>query len=204
MKYSQKTLHSSPERARYGVSFVSSKGNILCRLVKIELYKIFAIINRAIKGLHCISEHMLEIKVFLYYCPQDATEHLWWGKKLVQVMALCRQTTSHYLRQCWPRSMLLYGITRLQWVKSESLMISPKHINLLTSLRSLRRQDISSHNIDYVEVVGSCYIWGRISTTCVVLKWSNDIKCKYMFMFPLKNLAHKGLRWACCVKVIPI
>ena len=53
MKYSQKTLHSSPERARYGVFFVSSKGNILCRLVKIELYKIFAIINRAIKGLHC-------------------------------------------------------------------------------------------------------------------------------------------------------
>ena len=36
------------------MSFVSSKGNILCRLVKIELYKIFAIINRAIKGLHCI------------------------------------------------------------------------------------------------------------------------------------------------------
>ena len=34
------------------MSFVSSKGNILCRLIKIELYKIFAIINRAIKGLH--------------------------------------------------------------------------------------------------------------------------------------------------------
>ena len=36
------------------MSFVSSKGNILCRLINIELYKIFAIINRAIKGLHCI------------------------------------------------------------------------------------------------------------------------------------------------------
>ena len=24
--------------------------------------------------------------------------------------------------------------------------------------------------------------------------WSNDIKCKYMFMFPLKNLARKGLK----------
>ena len=36
------------------MSFVSSKGNILCRLIKIELYKIFAIINRAIKGLHCM------------------------------------------------------------------------------------------------------------------------------------------------------
>ena len=35
------------------MSFVSSKGNILCRLINIELYKIFAIINRAIKGLHC-------------------------------------------------------------------------------------------------------------------------------------------------------
>ena len=55
MKYSWKTLHSSPGRARYGVSFVSSKGNILCRLIKIELYKIFAITNRAIKGLHCIT-----------------------------------------------------------------------------------------------------------------------------------------------------
>ena len=35
------------------MSCVSSKGNILCRLINIELYKIFAIINRAIKGLHC-------------------------------------------------------------------------------------------------------------------------------------------------------
>ena len=35
------------------MSFVSSKGNILYRLINIELYKILAIINRAIKGLHC-------------------------------------------------------------------------------------------------------------------------------------------------------
>ena len=36
------------------MSFVSSKGNIISRLILIELYKIFTIINRAIKGLHCI------------------------------------------------------------------------------------------------------------------------------------------------------
>ena len=41
------------------MSFVSSKGNILCRLIKIELYKIFAIIIRAIKGLHCIVVQVL-------------------------------------------------------------------------------------------------------------------------------------------------
>ena len=35
---------------------------------------------------------------------------------LVQVMAWCRQATSHYLSQCWPRSMSPYGITRPQWV----------------------------------------------------------------------------------------
>ena len=35
---------------------------------------------------------------------------------LVQVMAWCREATSHYLNQCWPRSMLPYGITRPQWV----------------------------------------------------------------------------------------
>ena len=40
------------------MSFVSSKGNILCRLINIELYKIFAIINRAIKGLYCNSWHL--------------------------------------------------------------------------------------------------------------------------------------------------
>ena len=35
---------------------------------------------------------------------------------LVQVMAWCRQATSHYLSQCWPRSLSPYGITRPQWV----------------------------------------------------------------------------------------
>ena len=35
---------------------------------------------------------------------------------LVQVMAWCRQATSHYLSQRWPRSMSSYGVTRPQWV----------------------------------------------------------------------------------------
>ena len=37
---------------------------------------------------------------------------------LVQVMAWCRQATSHYLSQCWPRSLSPYGVTRPQWVNS--------------------------------------------------------------------------------------
>ena len=61
---------------------------------------------------------------------------------------------------------------------------------------SLRRQDISSHDIDYVECVGPSLTWGSILSTCIISMWSNGIKCKYMFMFPLKNLARKGLSWA--------
>ena len=38
---------------------------------------------------------------------------------LVQVMAWCCQATSHYLSQCWPRSMSPYGVTRPQWVDNE-------------------------------------------------------------------------------------
>ena len=36
---------------------------------------------------------------------------------LVQVMAWCRQATSHYLCQCWYKSMSPCGVTSPQWVK---------------------------------------------------------------------------------------
>ena len=35
---------------------------------------------------------------------------------LVRVMAWCRQAASHYLSQCWPRSVSPYGVTRPRWV----------------------------------------------------------------------------------------
>ena len=37
---------------------------------------------------------------------------------LVQIMAWCHKATSHYLNQCWPRSLPPYGVTRPQWVKA--------------------------------------------------------------------------------------
>ena len=36
---------------------------------------------------------------------------------LVQVMAWCRQATSHYLSQSWLRYLSSYGVMRGQWVK---------------------------------------------------------------------------------------
>ena len=38
-------------------------------------------------------------------------------------MAWCRQATSHYLSQSWPRNLLPYGVTRGQWVKSNTNLI---------------------------------------------------------------------------------
>ena len=40
---------------------------------------------------------------------------------LVQVMAWCHQASSHYLSQCWPKSMSPYDITKPQWVNCSAL-----------------------------------------------------------------------------------
>ena len=49
----------------------------------------------------------------LRWMPRDLTDD---KSTLVQVMAWCRQATSHYLSQWWPSSMSPYGVTRPQWV----------------------------------------------------------------------------------------
>ena len=51
----------------------------------------------------------------LRWIPLDLTDD---ESTLVQVMAWCRQATSHYLSQCWPRSLSPYGVTRPQWVNA--------------------------------------------------------------------------------------
>ena len=51
--------------------------------------------------------------------PLDLTDH---KSTLVQVMAWCRQATSHYLNQCWHRSLPPYGVTRPHWVNGVWLM----------------------------------------------------------------------------------
>ena len=54
-------------------------------------------------------------EVSLRCMPQNLTDD---KSTLVQVMAWCRQATSHHLNQCWPKYMSPYGVTRPQWVKS--------------------------------------------------------------------------------------
>ena len=51
----------------------------------------------------------ISCEIVLIWMSLDFTDnHL----TLVQVMAWCRQAPSHYLSQCWPRSLSPYGVTR--------------------------------------------------------------------------------------------
>ena len=59
----------------------------------------------------------ISYELALRWMPQGLTD----DKSLVQVMAWCRQATSHYLSQCWSRSMSPNGITRPQWVKPNTI-----------------------------------------------------------------------------------
>ena len=55
----------------------------------------------------------ISCKIALRWMPLDLADN---KSTLVQVMAWCRQATSHYLSQCWPRFMSPYGVIRPQWV----------------------------------------------------------------------------------------
>ena len=54
-------------------------------------------------------------EIALRWMPLDLTDD---KSTLVQVIAWCHQATSHYLSQCWHRSMSPNGVTRPQWVNS--------------------------------------------------------------------------------------
>ena len=56
---------------------------------------------------------------------------------LVQVMAWCRQATSHYLSQCWPRSVSAYGVTRPQGVKTISWKVAVLAVGKLRIINML-------------------------------------------------------------------
>ena len=67
------------------------------------------------KQILVIDDRGISCEIALIWKPQDLTDD---KSTLVQVMAWCRQATSHYLSQCWPRSLSPYGAIRPQWVNA--------------------------------------------------------------------------------------
>ena len=70
-------------------------------------------------------------EIALRWMPLDLTDD---KSALVQVMAWCRQTTCHYLSQCWPRSMSPNGVTRPQWVNTGSVVELNEKCNLVCKI----------------------------------------------------------------------
>ena len=63
----------------------------------------------------------ISCEIVLTWTPQDLTDD---RSTLVQVMAWCRQATSHYLSQWWPISLSPYGVTRPQWVNENDCILT--------------------------------------------------------------------------------
>ena len=83
---------------------------------------------------------------------------------LVQVMAWCRQATSHYLSQCGPRSMSPYGVTRPQWVKLKFCWHS--------GTWSLKWQWLHKHDrVPVQEVQNGCHI--ALQQSGAIIMWFN-------------------------------
>ena len=86
------------------------------------------------------SKHILQImfmgtscKIALRWIAQNTFDD---KSALVEVIAWRCQAPSHFVSQCWPRSMSPYGITRPQWVKKYDDL--PPLINPSLSLPGLR------------------------------------------------------------------
>ena len=72
-------------------------------------------LNEIFKLILVIVDWGISCDIALRWMSLDLTDD---ESTLVQVMAWCRQPTSHYLSQCWPGSLSPYGVTRPQWVNS--------------------------------------------------------------------------------------
>ena len=102
------------------------------------------------------------------YAQLNVTRLNWWQSKLGQVMAWCCQATSHYLSQCWCRS-ILYGFTRpwgviknilLQLLSAVSLPFCQEKDNCLIDI-------LKSRNVDFYE--------GHSVSTLIFNPWYSEI-----------------------------
>ena len=131
--------------------------------------------------------------------PQNLTDD---KSTLVQVMAWCRQATSHYLNQCWPRSPTPYGITRPQWVNwlintslAEVRIFQKNHCKAIPWLMMPWLLASPGHQQPcyWICLINNSMPSMRTNyciTMCVIWVLRNHSKCKYIFMFLEKEIQH--------------
>ena len=105
---------------------------------------------------------------------------------LVQVMAWCCQATSHYLSQCWSRSMSPYGVNRLECVNTnDDIKGSQRNMVLIAQIQNFNpKVFIYLHVYSNGWFVGQCSldmtvgaaIFTAVSCSWAVT-WSLDCQC---------------------------
>ena len=134
----------------------------------------------------------ISYEIALRWMPLDLTD----GKStLVQVMAWCRQATSHYLSQCWPRSMSPNGVTRPQWVKPQQ-NANCTHISGVTEFKSNAWLSLK-HKPNTISLAGKVgvqlhfifddYNWYTL-LTCRLLE-AMEWHCQWVKIMSINNLA---------------
>ena len=79
---------------------------------------------------------------------------------LLQVMAWCRQATSHYLSQWWPRSLLPYGVTRPQWVNFWHILFQVcQHRHNIGLFKWIYKQKHNGSNHQYSDTAIDTLSW---------------------------------------------
>ena len=150
-------------------------------------------------------------EIALRWMPLDLTDD---KSLLVQVMAWCRQATSHYLSQCWPRSLSLYGITRPQWVKKNdcqlSSILTEDHDNNMNPggccnirFQSETHYKIKSCKISFIQNIPfSCqitlrlcmeYVSGTTVLRAKISKWSDNWLMSYGQMETWQDLSWRHM-----------
>ena len=97
----------------------------------------------------------------LRWMPQDLTDD---KSTLVQVMAWCRQATSHYLSQCWLSSLSPY-VARPQWVKQNSHSMNPM-IKVSNYIHILKYQGFSRK----YSCVICCHVNAQLTVPCAYFR----------------------------------
>ena len=108
--------------------------------------------------------------------PLDLTDDT---STLVHVMDWCRQATSHYLGQCWPRSPTPHGVTRPQLVKYQPV----SHPRWLWVSPTDRVCAIWSWTFNYVNPV------------CCVATVCHQVRCMYWGHLGHFHRAISHLKW---------
>ena len=163
-----------------------------------------------------LSKHRCQLYSYWHFWPiyaSDFTKQHRCRSILVQVMACCRtawsklpELMSSYHQRCSVTFTRGKSHERCSWISSMAcfrrlhLILNvrgPSYLGLTSSISWLLMPWLLTspgHQQPWYWLCSICMSWSYMRgdlSTYVVSMWSNDIKCKYMFMFPLKKIGKR-------------